>query len=59
MIRQVRGDGMHDIKLGFEKKELTEDDKFQQEKTLQEMTDEFIGKIEDMGKKKEEELLTF
>jgi ribosome recycling factor len=56
MIRQVRGDGMHEIKSGFEKKEITEDEKFQQEKKLQEITDEHINKIEEIGKRKEEEL---
>ena len=57
MIRQIRGDGMHDIKENFEKKELSEDEKFSQEKLLQQTTDEFIGRIEKIGKKKEEELL--
>jgi ribosome recycling factor len=57
MIRQIRGDFMHSIKEGFEKKELTEDEKFQEEKILQQITDEFVGKIDEMGKKKEEELL--
>ena len=57
MIRQIRGDGMRDIKQSFEKKELSEDDKFNQEKLLQEITDEFITNIEEIGKKKEQELL--
>lgn len=57
MIRQIRGDVMHHIKEGFEKKEITEDEKFAQEKKLQGLTDEFVGKIEEMGKKKEHELM--
>jgi len=57
MIRQIRGDAMHDIKEAFEVKELSEDDKFDAEKKLQEITDEYVGKIEEVGKKKEEELL--
>ncbi len=57
MIRQVRADEMHEIKKKFEEKELTEDEKFGAEKRLQEITDEFIGKIEEMGKKKEAELM--
>lgn len=57
MIRQVRGDGMHEIKSAFEKKEISEDEKFTKEKGLQDLTDEFVGKIEEMGKRKEEELL--
>lgn len=57
MIRQIRGDTMRDIKEAFEKKETSEDEKFNQEKRLQEITDEFIEKIEEVGKRKEEELL--
>lgn len=56
-VRNVRSDAMHDIKKAFEEKEITEDDKFSDEKRLQEITDEFVAKIEEMGKKKEEELL--
>ncbi|KKR54686.1 MAG: Ribosome-recycling factor [Candidatus Woesebacteria bacterium GW2011_GWF1_40_24] len=56
-VRQVRGDEMHDIKNKFEAKEITEDDKFAFEKKLQEITDEFIRKIEEMGEKKKTELL--
>lgn len=56
-IRQIRGDVMHDLKGKFEKKEITEDEKFSSEKKLQEITDEFVAKVEEMGKKKEVELL--
>lgn len=57
MIRQVRGDEMHDIKKKFEAKEMTEDEKFAAEKRLQELTDQFIAKIEEVGEKKKAELL--
>ena len=57
IIRQLRADEMHEIKKKFEAKEITEDDKFANEKKLQEFTDEFIGKIEEMGEKKKVELL--
>jgi ribosome recycling factor len=57
MMRQIRGDVMHDIKEGFEAKEITEDEKFAQEKRLQEITDKYIGKIEELGKAKEDELM--
>ena len=57
MIRQIRGEVMHDIKKEFESKEITEDEKFGQEKKLQEITDEFIKMIEDLGEKKKHELL--
>ena len=58
MIRQVRGEAMHEIKKGFEEKELSEDEKFAQEKRLQEVTDEFIAKLDEVGEKKRQELLS-
>lgn len=58
IVRQVRGDINKDIKTQFEKKEITEDDKFEFEKKLQELTDEFIAKIDERGRAKEEELRT-
>ena len=57
MIRQIRADEMHDIKKKFEAKEITEDEKFGQEKKIQELTDQFVSKIEEMGEKKKAELL--
>lgn len=57
MIRQIRGDIMHELKKAFEEKEITEDEKFAQEKRLQELTDKNIGKIEEMGESKKAELL--
>lgn len=56
MIRQIRGDGMHEIKKAFEEKTLTEDEKFTQEKKLQEITDEYTGKVDEMGERKKTEL---
>ncbi len=57
MIRQVRADAMHEIKKKFEAKEVSEDQKFAQEKKLQELTDEFTEKIEAIGERKKQELL--
>lgn len=57
MIRQVRGDEMHEIKKKFESKEITEDEKFNDEKMLQELTDKFIGEIESKGEVKRQDLL--
>lgn len=57
MIRQIRSDVMRDIKKDFENKELSEDEKFDREKKLQKITDEYVGKIDEAGKKKESELL--
>jgi len=57
MIRQVRGDAMHEIKKNFEAKELSEDEKFDAEKKVQALTDEFVGKIDEAGNRKKQELL--
>jgi len=57
MIRQIRGDAMHEIKKSSEAKEISEDEKFAQEKRLQGVTDEFIEKINQAGEKKKQELL--
>lgn len=55
-VRQARQDAMQKIREAYEKKELSEDEKVLQEKRVQELTDEYIGKIEEIGKAKETEL---
>jgi ribosome recycling factor len=57
MVRQIRGEAMHGIKKMFEEKELSEDEKFNQEKKLQEITDNFVEKINKAGEAKKQELL--
>lgn len=57
MIRQIRQDFLKQIKEGFEEKEITEDEKFRQEKRLQELTDKFTEKLEDMAEQKEKQLM--
>lgn len=56
MIRQIRGDEMRNVRDTFEKKEISEDDKFDLEKKIQEITDQYIGKIEEIGEVKKQEL---
>ena len=56
-IRQIRGDAMHEIKKSFEEKELSEDEKFDLEKKIQAITDEFVAKIDEAGNRKKQELL--
>ncbi|OGM23180.1 ribosome recycling factor [Candidatus Woesebacteria bacterium RIFCSPLOWO2_01_FULL_39_21] len=58
MIRQVRADMMHDIRKSFEAHEVSEDEKFSQEKNLQELTDKYISMVDEMGEKKKQELLS-
>ncbi len=57
MVRQARAEVMKGIKTQFESKEIAEDDKFAQEKKLQEIVDVFVGKIDKMGEAKKKELL--
>jgi len=57
MLRQVRGDAMKDIKTAFEKKDLTEDEKYAQEKVVQDIVDTHTEKVEQMGEIKKKELL--
>ncbi len=57
MVRQQRAEAMKDIKRKFEEKEISEDMKFDAEKKVQEITDEFVGKIDEAGERKKQELL--
>jgi len=57
MVRQLRGGAMREVRESFEKKEISEDEKFDQEKEIQKITDENIEKIEEIGDKKKQELL--
>lgn len=57
MVRQARGDAMQGVKRAFEDKKITEDEKFAKEKEIQKFTDEFVGKIDELGEVKRQELL--
>jgi ribosome recycling factor len=56
-VRQVRHEAMEDVKKQLNNKEISEDDLFRLEKDIQRVTDETIGELEFLGKKKEEELM--
>lgn len=56
-VRQVRHDAMNDLKKEFNNKTLSEDDLMRLEKEIQRLTDETILEIDNLGKRKEEELL--
>ena len=56
-IRNVRRDGMDFIKKAQKKSEITEDEQKKAEKDLQELTDKFIKKVDEMCAKKEKELM--
>lgn len=57
-VRQIRHDKMAEFKRNFEEGTLPEDDRARLEKELQELTDEMMEEIEEIGKAKEQELAT-
>lgn len=57
-LRQVRHDKMGELKRALEGKEITEDEQERLEKQLQEETDKFVAKVDELGQKKEQELLS-
>lgn len=57
MIRQIRHDKMAGIKRDFDAKLLSEDENFRAEEDLQKITDKYTDEIDEMGKKKEAELM--
>ena len=57
MVRQVRAEVRKRVKTGFEEKQITEDDKFNLEKEVQDITDELIKKIDEIGEEKKQELI--
>lgn len=56
-VRQIRHEKMSEFKRLFEEGTLPEDDRHRWEKELQELTDKMMAVIEEMGKRKEEELM--
>ncbi|MGY3775876.1 ribosome recycling factor [Helcococcus sueciensis] len=57
-VRNIRRDLMDAVKKAEKNKEISEDEKKIYESEIDDLTDEFIKKIEDITKQKEEELLT-
>ncbi len=57
-VRNIRRDLMDAVKKAEKNKEISEDEKKIYESDIDDLTDEFIKKIEDITKQKEEELLT-
>lgn len=57
MVRNVRAEAMKKLEVDFKAKQFGEDDKFRFEKKVQEVTDEFIGKIDHLMNVKKTEIL--
>jgi ribosome recycling factor len=57
-IRHWRENAWEEIQEGFKKGEIREDDKFRGKEDLQKVIDEYNKKIEEVGEKKEKEIMT-
>ena len=57
MVRQIRGDAMRDFKKAEEAKTISEDEQKHGERLIQELTDEMVAELDNMGTHKEQELL--
>ncbi len=57
-IRNIRRDAMDKLKAAEKKNELTEDDRKDAEKDLQDLTDKICKKIDELCEKKEKELMS-
>ena len=56
-IRNIRRDAMDKLKAAEKKNKLTEDDRKDCEKELQDLTDKYCKKLDEMSEKKEKELM--
>ena len=56
-VRNLRRDALQDLKEFEKEKMISEDEFFRGKDKVQELTDEFVGKIDGIGKRKEEEVM--
>ncbi|HLQ74991.1 MAG TPA: ribosome recycling factor [Alloiococcus sp.] len=56
-IRNIRRDGMDALKKNEKNNEISEDERRRFEKEVQDLTDKYIAKIEELAREKEEEIL--
>ena len=56
-VRNLRRDALQDLREFEKEKMISEDEFFRGKDELQELTDEFIEKIDEIGKRKEEEVM--
>ena len=57
-VRNIRRDGNDVMKKHLKNKEMSEDDERRALDEIQKLTDSYIGKLDEVAKKKEEEILT-
>jgi ribosome recycling factor len=56
-VRNLRRDALQDLKDFEKEKMISEDDMFRGKDEVQELTDKFVAKIDEIGKRKEEEVM--
>jgi ribosome recycling factor len=56
-VRNLRRDALQDLKDFEKEKMISEDEFFHGKDEIQELTDKFIAKIDEIGKRKEEEIM--
>ena len=56
-IRNLRRDGLKDLQEYESEKMISEDDFYRGKDDVQDLTDEFVQQIDEIGKRKEEELM--
>lgn len=56
-VRNIRREGNEKLKLQQKNKEMSEDELYRQQEKIQKLTDSFIEKIEELGRKKEKEIM--
>ena len=57
-IRNVRRDGMDNLKADENKKEISEDERKRSEEQVQKLTDQYVKETDEAAAKKEQEILT-
>ncbi len=58
-LRNIRRDGNDEIKMLEEEKEISEDDRDRGLKKIQDITDDFVKKIDELVSRKEKEIMEF
>ena len=58
-VRNIRRDANHHIKELLKEKEISEDEERRSETEVQQLTDQFVSKIDDIVAEKEQELMEF
>jgi len=56
-IRNVRRDALRDLGDSKKQKEMSEDDFYRAKDDLQKLTDEYVGKMDDLGEKKQADIM--